>query len=108
VIQDGLMDYAISSRKPRTAVGMLEPGHFMLVVVDGRASRYSKGMTFEELADLMASLGCELAYNLDGGASATMAFMGEHISVYEGSTTGQRPVPDALMFGNSELAGGNS
>lgn len=103
-IQPDLMDMRLSSRKPRNAVGMIEPYHFILALVEGRSKR-SKGMTYEELADLFASYGCEVAYNLDGGQSATMAFMGEHINEYGGSLTGQRPVPDALMFGHSELVG---
>ena len=104
-VQPGIMDSKIADRKPRNAVGMIEPYHFILVVVDGRQSKWSKGMTFDELAALMASYGCEVAYNLDGGASATMSFMGENINQYEYSTTGQRPVPDALMFGTSDLVG---
>ncbi len=104
IIQSGLMDYRISDRKPRNAVGMIEPYHFILVLVEGR-SRRSEGMTFEELAELFDSYDCEVAYNLDGGQSATMAFMGEHINEYKGSLLGQRPVPDALMFGYSELVG---
>jgi exopolysaccharide biosynthesis protein len=87
---------------PRTAVGMIAPYHYLLVVVEGRSSR-STGMTMNELAELFASWGCSVAYNLDGGQSATMAFMGEHISEYRGSFTGQRGVPDALMFGTSDL-----
>jgi hypothetical protein len=102
VIADGLDKAHLHSKNPRTAMGMIEPYHYLLVVVEGRSKR-SKGMTFNELADLMASYGCTVAYNLDGGQSATMAFMGDHISEYVGSLTRQRPVPDALMFGTSDL-----
>ena len=56
-----------------------------------------------KLAALFASYECEVAYNLDGGQSATMSFMGKNISQYAGSLTGQRPVPDALMFGFTPL-----
>ena len=103
VIEPDLEDMHLASKKPRTAVGMIEPYHYLLVVVDGRQSKYSKGMTYPELADLFASYDCEVAYNLDGGKSATMCFMGEHISKYDGSLTGQRRVPDALMFGFTPL-----
>lgn len=103
VIEPDIDDHRLASKKPRTAVGMIEPYHYLLVVVDGRQSKYSKGMTMVELADLFASYDCEVAYNLDGGASATMCFMGEHISQYEGSLTGQRSVPDSLMFGFTPL-----
>ncbi len=102
-IKPGLSKLRLSSRKPRTAVGMIAPYHFLLVVVDGRQSGYSVGMTFPELAELMEQYGCQTAYNLDGGASATMSFMGKNISRYSGSLTGQRTVPDALMFGFTHL-----
>lgn len=102
VVEDGLEKHRLRSKNPRSAVGMIEPYHYMLVVVDGRdASSYSSGMTLQELAELFQSYGCEVAYNFDGGASATMAFMGEHISQYAGEHYGQRSVPDALMFGES-------
>jgi len=99
IIEPDLDKGKLASKKPRTAVGMIEPYHYLLVVVDGRQSKYSKGMTYVELADLFASYDCEVAYNLDGGKSSTMCFMGEHINKYDGSLTGQRRVPDALMFG---------
>ena len=102
VIADDLDNHHLRRENPRTAAGMIAPYHYLLVVVEGRSSR-STGMTLSELAELFASYGCSVAYNLDGGQSATMAFMGEHISEYRGSFTGQRGVPDALMFGTSDL-----
>jgi len=81
---------------------MIEPYHFLLVVVDGRRANYSSGMTMQELAEIFVKYGCAVAYNLDGGKSATMSFMGNNISMYGGKTTGQRPVKDALMYGVSE------
>jgi exopolysaccharide biosynthesis protein len=102
VIQDGLDKHYLRPKNPRAAVGMIEPNHFLLVLVEGRSDR-SKGMTLVELADFFASWNCQVAYNMDGGASATMSFMGENISEYQGSLTGQRPVADALMFGTSDL-----
>jgi exopolysaccharide biosynthesis protein len=101
VIQEGLDKARLRKANPRTAVGMIEPGHYLLIVVEGRSSR-AKGMTLVELADLFASYDCEVAYNLDGGQSSTMTFMGENINEYQGSLTGQRGVPDALMFGTSD------
>lgn len=93
----------LRSRNPRSAVGMVEPYHYIFVEVDGRRKGYSKGMTLVELAALFKSYGCTEAYNLDGGRSATMSFMGKNISKYAGSYTGQRRVPDAVMMGTSKL-----
>lgn len=105
VIEPGLERRHLASRKPRTAIGMVEPYHYIFAVVDGRQSRYSIGMTLPQLAELFAQYDCRVAYNLDGGKSATMSFMGKNINRYEGSLTGQRSVPDALMFGFTQLLG---
>lgn len=61
---------------PRTALGMVEPGHYIFIVVDGRQDGYSYGMTYVELAQLCEQLGMKVAYNLDGGGSARMTFHG--------------------------------
>ena len=59
-------------RAPRTAIGWDATGsELTLVAVDGRSSS-SAGMTIDELAVLMASLGVHGAMNLDGGGSTTM------------------------------------
>jgi len=83
VIQDGLDTHPLRHLNPRTAVGMIEPYHFLLVVVDGRDDDYSKGITLTGLAELLSSYGCQVAYNLDGGQSAAMAFMGENINRFQ-------------------------
>ncbi len=59
---------------PRTAIGYYEPGHYCLVVIDGRSMGDSNGATLRVLASVMADLGCSAAYNLDGGGSSTMVF----------------------------------
>ncbi|MCG0276360.1 MAG: phosphodiester glycosidase family protein [Thermosediminibacteraceae bacterium] len=62
----------IPGRHPRTAIGFTKDGKtLILVVVDGRQAQ-SRGMTQEELARLMLSLGAYNALNLDGGGSSTM------------------------------------
>lgn len=55
----------IRKAHPRTAIGYYEPGHYCLVVVDGRQS--------SELAQVFEGLGCSAAYSLDGGHSSFMA-----------------------------------
>ena len=57
-------------RYPRAALG-LAPGRMFAVACDGR-SRHDAGLTLEELAALMAALGCETALNLDGGGSTSL------------------------------------
>lgn len=64
-------DY-IRESHPRTAIGYYEPGHYCLLVVDGRQPGVTRGMFLEEMSQLFASLGCKAAYNLDGGHSSFM------------------------------------
>ncbi|HEY3854739.1 MAG TPA: phosphodiester glycosidase family protein [Verrucomicrobiae bacterium] len=82
-------------RHPRTAVGWNKDKIFM-VEVDGRQANLSVGMSFPELADFMAQLGCEGAMNFDGGGSATLwAFGMVKNSPSEGD---ERPAPNALVL----------
>lgn len=71
---------SIRSENPRTGVGMISPNHFLFVVVDGRQAGWSDGMTLDEFAKVFYDRGCTEAYNLDGGASAAMYFMGKVIN----------------------------
>lgn len=89
---------------PRCGIGMVEPGYFIAITVDGRQIKHSVGMTMDGFAQLFYLYGCQLAYNLDGGSSTAMVFMGENLSEHsgEGSDT-QRPWTDGLLWGNSEL-----
>lgn len=82
---------------PRTAVGYFEPGHYCFVVVGGRQEGYSEGYTMTQLSQLMYDLGCAEAYNLDGGRSSEMIFMGEMLNEQRG---GRRSTPDILYIGD--------
>jgi len=73
LVQNGktLTQTAGKERNPRTAFGWND-SYFFFVVVDGRRKDVSMGMSFAELAEEMAALGCKEAMNLDGGGSATI------------------------------------
>jgi Phosphodiester glycosidase len=84
----------LKMRHPRAALGW-NKDHIFLVEVDGRQGNISIGMTFPELANYMAKLGCEQAMNFDGGGSATLwAFGKVRNSPSEGE---ERPAPNALV-----------
>ena len=69
-------NHSIQGDQPRTAIGVVSANHLVFVVVDGRSTGYSAGVTLPELAQLMQGLGAKTAYNLDGGGSSTMVFNG--------------------------------
>ena len=83
----------IISANPRTAIGYYEPGHYCLVVVDGRGE--SAGITLPDLSRLFYDLGCRTAYNLDGGNSSVMVWNNEVINNPSG---GGRESSDALLI----------
>ena len=72
---------AVSYPNPRSAIGYYEPGHYCLVVVDGREYDYAAGALIPDLAKIFEDLGCKVAYNLDGGGSAVMTFNDAYHSV---------------------------
>jgi len=90
--------HGVQGMNPRTGIGWIESGHYVLVVVDGRNAGYSRGVTLEEFAQIFAGLGCTTAYNLDGGGSATMYFQGEVVNE-PSQKRGERAVSDILLVG---------
>ena len=66
----------VIKRHPRTSVGKIGRNKIVLVTVDGRAKE-ARGMSLSELTDLMLSLHCKEAVNLDGGGSTTMWISGK-------------------------------
>ena len=85
---------------PRTAIGYISPLHYVMVVSDGRTSE-SAGLSLLQLAKIMDQLGCEQAYNLDGGGSTTMYFNGEVINnpTSNGKRSKERSVSDIVYIG---------
>lgn len=86
---------------PRAVIGYVEPGHYMLVLVAGRktksvveSKKKNYGADLCEMSQIMSDLGCQSAYNLDGGQSAVMWF-GE--SIVTATINNGRPVGDAII-----------
>lgn len=73
-------NHSIQGKQPRTGLGMIAKNHFVFVVVDGRSKGYSRGVTMTEFAAMFRDLGATVAYNLDGGGSATMWFAGKVVN----------------------------
>lgn len=86
-------DY-IRQLHPRTAIGYYEPGHYCLLVVDGR-QKNSRGMFLDEMAVLFESLGCKAAYNLDGGHCSFMT-MQDHVISHPYKP--EHKIPDGIFI----------
>lgn len=92
-------NHSIQGDQPRTAVGVIDDNHLVFVVVDGRSTGYSAGVDMNELAQIMKNLGCETAYNLDGGGSSTMYFNGSLVNNPLGKGQ-ERGTSDILYIGS--------
>lgn len=98
VSQNAEVDQAKTSN-PRTAIGMISPLHYVIVVSDGRTSQ-SEGLSLYQLAQVFQDQGCTFAYNLDGGGSTTLWFNGSVVNnPTDGHSTGERQVSDIVYFG---------
>lgn len=85
---------------PRTAIGQIDKLHYLFVVSDGRTEE-SKGLSLLQLAQFMASLGAQTAYNLDGGGSSTLYFHEEVVNhpTTNGKQISERSVSDIVYIG---------
>ena len=107
LVQDGAVTvsegeevgHAMASN-PRTAIGIIDDLHYVLVVSDGRTEE-SAGLTLRQLAEFMQGLGVTTAYNLDGGGSSTMYWNGQVINnpTTSGRSVKERSVSDIVYIG---------
>lgn len=109
MIIDGVQTSDDQVEAARTAVGVNRDGTEVTVVsIDGRAGD-SRGMTIQELGDLMLDLDVYNAVNLDGGGSTTMlarrAGTSEAQVINRPSDGNERIVANSLAFFSSAPAG---
>ena len=92
-------DYAWNPNRqePRAAIGQIAPLTYAVVSVDGRIDD-SAGVTMQTLANFMAQIGCQQAYNLDGGNSSALVFHNELLTVKQGD---ERSINDIIYFASA-------
>ena len=112
LLRDGQINECLEkfnkSRAPRTAVGMVEPGHWFAMMLEGRLKE-SKGGTIGYLAQKLKDRGCVNGFNLDGGETSCMLFMGKQINRVGGSHNRKgyaRKAAEFLSIGTSALVEG--
>jgi exopolysaccharide biosynthesis protein len=85
---------------PRTVIAKNEFNHLLLIVIDGRRSSVSRGMSAKEVTQfLVANFNPQYALNLDGGGSSTMCVQGQgdettHVVNYPTDSDTVSGVPD--------------
>lgn len=86
--------YNPNGKEPRAAIGQIGPLSYVLAIAEGRGE--SSGVSQQNLAHFLAELGCQQAFNLDGGNSAEMVFGDQ---VFKGMPGGdERGLSDILYF----------
>ncbi|MBQ9251034.1 MAG: phosphodiester glycosidase family protein [Clostridia bacterium] len=85
--------YNPNGNEPRAAIGQIGHLSYVLAIAEGRGA--SSGISQQGLAHFMAELGCQQAFNLDGGNSAEMYFHGE---IYKGQAGKERGLSDIIYF----------
>lgn len=101
LINNGVVQEAwAETRKyyPRVAVGMIRKNDYVLLCCNGNGVKGSRGLNHWEMADIFRSYGCQYAYNLDGGGSATLYYNG--VVMNNPSDGAERPCADFLYFTN--------
>ena len=90
-------NYNPNGEEPRVAIGQTDPLSYVLVVAEGRGG-YADGVTHQELANFMYdTIGCQQAYNLDGGNSGTMV-LGDTVYKADHGTSKLRDLNDSIYF----------
>jgi exopolysaccharide biosynthesis protein len=85
---------------PRTVIAKNEFNHLLLIVIDGRRSSVSRGMSAKEVTQfLVTNFNPQYALNLDGGGSSTMCVQGQgdestHVVNYPTDSDKVSGVPD--------------
>ena len=83
LVRDGEIDELVykgfRSTEPRQALGMIEPGHYLLLSVQGR-HKESKGTMLQRMAEMMKERGVQQALNLDGGNTMALVFRGRMLN----------------------------
>ena len=109
LIRDGVINEQMYSShyrdlEPRHALGMIEPGHYFLLSVQGRR-KDSKGTMLQRVAEMMKERGVTQALNLDGGNTMALMFCGRMLNkeaVYQNRQF-VRSVTSLIGIGNTKI-----
>jgi hypothetical protein len=96
VDSDSIKASNIRTMNPRTAIGQIDANHYIIIVADGRSEFAGSGISLDDLAAEFAFQGCRTAYNLDGGGTSALYFMGRIINTP--CYGKERPLSDIIYF----------
>ncbi len=88
-----------SLQEPRCAIGMIEPGHYIIIDCEGRVPNGPKGLTVNQIGQLLYGYGCNESFLLDGGSTSVIIFMGEKLNRTGKDTSVGSPRNQHELFG---------
>jgi hypothetical protein len=89
-----------NDRHPRTAMGYTNNNKLIILLIQGRYPGEAEGVTLHEEAEILLSLGCVEALNLDGGGSSSMLVNGFK-TIKPSDKGNERPVPGVFLIKKS-------
>ena len=94
------------ANEPRMSIGMMAPGYYRIIMAEGRIPGGPAGIDLNTLARLQYCRGAREAFNLDGGNTAVLLFMGHKLN-RTGAVNGQglgspRNMHELVGVGRSE------
>ncbi len=90
---------AINDLHPRSLIGYTKDDQLIVLVIEGRNPGIATGATLQQAAQLMISLGCIEALNLDGGGSSCMLINGKE-TIKPSDKGVQRSIPSVFYINN--------
>ena len=95
--EEQMLVKGVADLHPRTAMGYTKKRKLIILVVQGRTPGIAEGATLNEVAKILADLGCHEALNLDGGGSSCMLVNGKE-TIKPSDKEGQRPIPGVFII----------
>ena len=112
IVKDGAVVAGLDkvTKYPRQTIGLTADGKVILMTADGSQAPQTIGLTYQEQAEVMLSLGCVDALHLDGGNSATFGCIPEGTDQFILTNTPsgavERAVSNTLMIVSTKAADG--
>ena len=92
---------ASETKAARSCIAQVKRGEpeYLCIVTESSDDSVGGGLTLEQFTGFVASLGVENAYNLDGGTSAALIYLGEKITSVDDRD--HRPLSDIIYFASA-------
>lgn len=109
VIRDGVMNPFLEKnytiQEARNVIGMVDKNHYIFFTCEGRRKGIALGASLKWVADRLLERGVVQAFNLDGGGTTSLLFMGIKLNYFnpKGLVKNDRTLNGIFGIGTSQL-----